>query len=191
MAEPSSPLRLRLNRLDPLGHSDPPLCAFRPDEVTRPQPAGVVQRAGLENENVFRIARDMIDPHPALRAEHAGVLITAVGDPRESLGRARHRQVGFVHQRRHAERAAGLALAFLAVTGDQPSRLGIQHVAERAALAASCIWCGHSRTSPSQMIILAARGETFHPTSVRVAFVMQPIKMQGGAGSTVAPVAIR
>src|SRR5882757_2734062 len=90
--------------------------------------------AGLQN---------MIDADSTLWTEHARNLIAAVRDTRNLLCQAGHLQAVFPHRHEHAEGAAGLALAFFAVTGTQAYWLCRQYKTHGAALASTGVGCGH------------------------------------------------
>jgi hypothetical protein len=65
----------------------------------------------------------MVDADTTLGAEHTGNLIAAIGATRKLLCLTSHRQALLLDRHGHAEGATGLALAFLAMTGEQGDRL--------------------------------------------------------------------
>src|ERR1700737_2290698 len=85
----------------------------------------------------------MIDADSALGTEHTRNLVATVGDTRKLLRQAGHGQAVFLHRHGHAEGAAGLALAFFAVAGEQADRFSRYYVTHRAALASASVRRGH------------------------------------------------
>ena len=72
----------------------------------------------------------MIDADSALGTEHTRHLVATVGDTRNLLRQAGHCQAVFLQRHGHAEGAAGLALAFFAVAGNQAYWLRRQYVTD-------------------------------------------------------------
>src|SRR5882672_3478257 len=107
------------------------------------EPACVIERTGFEGKHVRCGLQNMIDADSALWTEHARNLIAAVRDTRNLLCQAGHLQAVFPHRHEHAEGAAGLALAFFAVTGTQAYWLCRQYKTHGAALASTGVGCGH------------------------------------------------
>src|ERR1700730_4728079 len=112
-------LSLSLKRSDTVGDRNPALCTLHPDEVAWSEPTRVIKSTGFEGEDVLCGLQNMIDADPALGTEHTRNLVATVGNARKLLRRAGHCQAVFRHRHGHAERAAGLALAFFAVAGNQ------------------------------------------------------------------------
>jgi hypothetical protein len=112
-------LSLSLKRFDAVGDGNPALRTLHPDEVAWSEPTCVIKSTGFEGEDVLCGLQNMIDADPALGTEHTRNLVATVGDARKLLRRAGHCQAVFRHRHGHAEGAAGLALAFFAVAGNQ------------------------------------------------------------------------
>src|ERR1700722_13610124 len=85
----------------------------------------------------------MVDADAALGAEHTRDLIAAIGYTRKLLRRAGYCQAVLLQQHGHGEGAAGLALAFFAVTGRYAYRFRRHTLTHRAALASAGVRCGH------------------------------------------------
>jgi hypothetical protein len=84
------------------------------------QPAGIVQRSGLNRHPTGTPLRFVVYPRAALRAERAKLGSTGIGFGREdswfALGEPK---VGFINDQGHAKRAAGLALVIGAMTDNE------------------------------------------------------------------------
>src|SRR5260370_23079210 len=140
-------LSLSLKGFDAVRHRNPALCTLHPDEVAWSEPNCVIKSGGFEGKHALCGCRNMIDADSALGTEHTRKLVAAVGDTRKLLRRAGHCQAVFRHQHGHAEGAAGLALAFFAVAGNQAYRFRRQYVTHCTALASASVGCGHGAYS--------------------------------------------
>jgi hypothetical protein len=112
-------LSLSLKRFDAIGDRNPALRTLHPDEVVWSEPTCVIKSAGFEEEHVLHELRSVIDADSALGTEHARNFVATVGDTRKLLRQPGHCQAVFRHRHGHAKGAAGLALAFFAVAGNQ------------------------------------------------------------------------
>jgi hypothetical protein len=121
-------LSLSLKGFDAVGDRNPALRTLHPDEVAWSEPTCVIKRAGFEGDHVLDGLRNMIDAGSAIRTEHTRNLVATVGDTRKLLRHAGHCQAVFLHRHGHAEGAAGLALAFFAVAGNQADWFRRQYV---------------------------------------------------------------
>ena len=85
--------------------------------------------------------RCIVNSDPAVGTEHDDIFIAAIHHSDKALGHAGDLEIILSDERRHAERTAGLPLAFSTMKCDQSYRFAGQLVADLAALASAGIGC--------------------------------------------------
>jgi pimeloyl-ACP methyl ester carboxylesterase len=136
--EPAEIGRLGREAVVALGQGDPRLLASGPQMHRRPDPGGVVERAGTRRAHRRALHRVAANPRAAFRADPAVPDGTAVGDARDQPRLDPGQPERLVrNDNRDREGAAGHPLAVGAVTGVYETRCLGDLVAQLAALAAA------------------------------------------------------